>query len=464
MKQPMRDVIVLLPGIMGSVLEKDGRAVWGFTPGAIARALFSRGDAIAEALMLEEDDDERETLGDGVTVGGLLPDLHLLPGFWKIDGYTTIWKALERTFDVREGENLFAFPYDWRRDNRASARSLERKVGGWLANVRRQNPDAKLILIAHSMGGIVARYFLEVLGGWRDTRALVTLGTPYRGSLNALDTLSNGIRKASFTLNGITAFARTCTSIHQLLPIYPALTTGDGSSVRVGEFDGVPRLEAKRAGAALAVHREIMAAVDANRADPLYVADRYALFPIVGINQSTRQSARLEADRVVLADSFDGDDLSGDGTVPRVSALPHEYGDGGNAAYFSTKHGALQNTSAVLNHVQGVLSSLYIDLGKFLEPDRRIQLSLDMEDVYFDDEPVVVRVGAGDADRLELCGRLVDAVSGAELSRLPLRNLRDGTYVVEFAPLPEGSYRVEIGGDPSVAPVADSAGVTGRTS
>jgi hypothetical protein len=33
------------------------------------------------------------------------------------------------------------------------------------------------------MGGLVARHYLEVFDGWRDTRMLVTFGTPYRGSV-----------------------------------------------------------------------------------------------------------------------------------------------------------------------------------------------------------------------------------------------------------------------------------------
>jgi hypothetical protein len=37
-----------------------------------------------------------------------------------------------------------------------------------------------------------------------------------------------------------------------------------------------------------------------------------------------------------------------------------------------------------------------MDLGKFLEPDRRIQLSLNVEDVYFDDERIAIEVGAGE--------------------------------------------------------------------
>lgn len=55
--------------------------------------------------------------------------------------------------------------------------------------------DAKLILVGHSMGGIVARCFLEALEGWKDTLAQITFGTPHRGSINALDTLVNWVRK-----------------------------------------------------------------------------------------------------------------------------------------------------------------------------------------------------------------------------------------------------------------------------
>src|SRR5262245_58206942 len=117
----MRDLIVLLPGITGSVLKKDGKTVWGFAPGAVARALFTGGHAISRSLHLEGDDPEQETLDDGVTADALLPDLHLIPGFWKIDGYGLVSDTIRRAFDVRDGENFFAFPYDWRRDNRAAA-------------------------------------------------------------------------------------------------------------------------------------------------------------------------------------------------------------------------------------------------------------------------------------------------------------------------------------------------------
>jgi hypothetical protein len=459
---PMRDVIVLLPGIMGSVLKKDGKVIWGFSPGSIARTLFTAGHSIANVLMLDGEDAELDCLDDGVTTDGLLPDLHLIPGFWKIDGYDYLSKTILRTFDVRERENFFAFDYDWRRDNRASARRLQRKTHDWLKAWRHRSPDAKLILIAHSMGGIVSRYFLEVLGGWKDTRALITFGTPYRGSLNALDALSNGIRKGPIHLAHLTEFCRTCTSIYQLLPIYPCYAQGSSTLERVGEVVGIPGVEADRARDALAFHREIIAAVEANLKTDEYFANRYRVFPIVGTLQRTLQSARLEAGRVVLATSHDGTDMGGDGTVPRAAAVPHEYGKADNAIFAATRHGSLQNTPSLLTHVEGVVTGLDLDLGKFLAPDRRVQLSLQVDDVYFDDEPVAVGIDAGE-DQLSLVATIEDSTTGRIVVTRPLRDRRDGTYIVDCGALPEGSYRVRVSGDDSrIAPVTDSIGVTRR--
>ena len=85
-KQPMGDVVVLLPGILGSVLQRDGKDVWAMSAGAAFRALFSFGGSIKK-LELDGDDPDVDDLGDGVTAPRILPDLHIVPGLWKIDGY-----------------------------------------------------------------------------------------------------------------------------------------------------------------------------------------------------------------------------------------------------------------------------------------------------------------------------------------------------------------------------------------
>ena len=79
------------------------------------------------------------------------------------------------------------------------------------------------MLVGHSMGGLISRFFLECLDGWRETRTLVTFGTPYRGSVDALDTLVNGKKIKVFDL---TEVARSLTAIYQLLPTYPCYVDG----------------------------------------------------------------------------------------------------------------------------------------------------------------------------------------------------------------------------------------------
>ena len=135
-KQPMGDVIVLLPGILGSVLQRDGRDVFAMTPGAAWRALVSLGRSVND-LELHGDDPSVDDLGDGVTAPRLQSDLHLIPGLWSIDGYSHIRSSIFATFDVVDGQNWFDFPYDWRRDNRVAARHLAERAPRLAARLAR---------------------------------------------------------------------------------------------------------------------------------------------------------------------------------------------------------------------------------------------------------------------------------------------------------------------------------------
>lgn len=131
-RHKMPDVVVLLPGITGSVLKHHGKVVWGSSAGIIGRALLTLGESLERTLALPQDDPNKDDLGDGIVADSLIPDLHLLPGLWKIDGYTKIAEAITTNFEVTEGENFFHFPYDWRRDNRVAARKLAKATQAWL--------------------------------------------------------------------------------------------------------------------------------------------------------------------------------------------------------------------------------------------------------------------------------------------------------------------------------------------
>lgn len=456
-KEKMPDLVVLLPGITGSVLRRRDEVIWGLELKAGLRSIFSRGRNLIDTLKLHDDTDpERETLDDEITADSLIPDLHLIPGLWKIDGYTRIKETILRDFDVTEGRNYFELPYDWRRDNRAAAWKLKRRAHEWLADWRKSsgNTEARLILVAHSMGGLVSRYFLECLEGWKDTRALITYGTPYRGSLNAVNTLANGEKKGPFGVLDLTPLTSSLTSIYQLMPYYPVYDAGDGNGLRrVGEVTGVPGIDAGRAADALRFHHEIRDQVA--ELDKAHGRERYGIFPVVGTHQPTNQSARLVDGRVVVEESLDGRDLSGDGTVPRASAVPEEYKD--VPMYAATRHGSLQNADATLVQLNGILTGFNIDLDLFRKGDASpglAHLSLDVDDLYWAGEPLNIRVRA-DREVSGLQATLVDASTGLEVARRPLVGEPGGWQQGELGAVGQGFYRVEVSGDESVLPVAD---------
>jgi pimeloyl-ACP methyl ester carboxylesterase len=336
----LRDIVVVLPGITGSLLQREGKDVWAPSVSAVLGWARSGGNSLND-LKLPDD--------GGIVATSLIERTQIVPGLLKVDGYTALFEMVRSRFNVVEpaadplSGNLHAFPYDWRQDNRKSAALLESFVGERLNRWRKatDEPDAKAILLAHSMGGLVSRYWLECLGGWRDCRALITFGTPHRGSLNALDFLANGYKKMFIDL---TEAMRSFPSVYQLLPIYEALTVED-TLHRVGELTGVPGINAPMAADALDFHREISTAVDSNRQKDEYLEKGYAQIPVVGTRQPTKQSAKLlDGTVTVSAEPLKGIDpqlSGGDGTVPRVSATPIELSDDHRETFRPERHSSL---------------------------------------------------------------------------------------------------------------------------
>jgi pimeloyl-ACP methyl ester carboxylesterase len=436
------DVVVLLPGILGSVLQRDGKDVWAPTPSGALRALWTLGRSLRD-LRLDRDPVDRDDLADGVVATRLMPDVHIIPGLWGIDGYSAISAMITSTFGVVPGRTFLEFAYDWRRDNRVAARQLASVALPALHGQRRTFPDAKLILIGHSMGGLVARYFLECMDGWKDTRALITFGTPYRGSLNALNFLANGFVKkvGPFKMVDLSELLRSLTSVYQLLPIYPCIDSGTGSLTRVAETTNLPAgVDQHRARSAEKdFHRAIEAAVAARGGQPSYL-----IHPIVGLTQPTLQSGRLADGRLTMLQTYDGEDLDGDGTVPRVSATPIEY-DGRQldpSVYAPEQHASLQNALSVQTQIRGLLTPVE-RTGRF--KDARSGLRLSHDDLYSAGEEIPVSVTAG-VRRATLVASVIDLETRRPVAGpLPLRTADDQlTHSLEFGPLPPGCFRVDV--------------------
>jgi hypothetical protein len=261
--------------------------------------------------------------------------------------------------------NFYQFPYNWRRDNRANAHILKKLIDKRLKRWREASGafDAKVILMAHSMGGLISRYYLEVLEGWRDSRALFTFGTPYRGSLKAVNFLANGYKQQFLAL---TEVMRSLTSIYQLLPIYEVVKVGE-TYKRIAKADGIPNIDKSKAQDALAFHREIETAVKQHLKLEEY-RQSFTLVPIAGVQQPTLQSAILQNGKLtasedlpnVLQNRFDLSDS--DATVPQVSAVPIERSKKFDNFFIAEQHGALQNQKQVLENLLNCLELSQFDL------------------------------------------------------------------------------------------------------
>jgi phospholipase A1 len=121
----------------------------------------------------------------------------------------------------REAERtLYPFPYDWRKSNAAAAQGL----AALLDTIAEQQPD-EILLIAHSMGGLISRYYLESghfrqRPGIRLVSSLICLETPHYGSPLALTAALGMERRVFLNEQQVYKLVRRSQfpSLYQLLP------------------------------------------------------------------------------------------------------------------------------------------------------------------------------------------------------------------------------------------------------
>ncbi|MBX7197599.1 MAG: hypothetical protein K1X94_36475 [Sandaracinaceae bacterium] len=83
---------------------------------------------------------------------------------------------------------VYCCGYDWRQDNARSAARL----AGVVEEALRETGASKVIVVAHGMGGLVARYYCHALGGESKVHQLVLLASPTLGSPAAYAQLRQG--------------------------------------------------------------------------------------------------------------------------------------------------------------------------------------------------------------------------------------------------------------------------------
>jgi hypothetical protein len=352
----VKDLVIVVPGMLGSRLDWNGTPLWGDGSPTFVEWARGRGGDLAH-LSIGSDDPVAEDLGDGVSPVALVDTPFVAGRFLKHAGYGGLSTFLVRELGLRAGENLRFFPYDWRRDLRAAARRLARDSTRWLAEWRERsgNPSARIAIIGHAMGGLVGRCFVEVEEGWRDVSRLIAIGTPFHGSLRALDLLYFGLDFATYGLAipDLTPVARTLTSLYELLPQYPTIQTFTGEKRTPFELR-IPSFEQVKLERARQFHRDLIDHHARNRSNTSYESMRTTQF--VGVGQPTADQARLLANgTLALETESEAATYDGDGTVTRSSAEAEPGAFEAHSIYLPQTHGLLVADPVVWGHLAKLL-------------------------------------------------------------------------------------------------------------
>jgi len=333
--------IIVIPGIMGSTLNNRFMQIWPWS------------DYIV---------DQYKSLKN-------IRNKHIYAK--KIESYT--YKELIKQLKTVSG-NVTKFPYDWRQNNIEHLDELKEKI----------DPNAdEIIIVAHSMGGIVGKLFLN---HFRDSEfvakitKIITLGTPWNGAMDAYKTLKYGKaipekKLKGFFLNEETSKEITSyfPSIYQLLPSnnYCGLSKQIETQTLVsycidGEeytdhdkfFDD--HLKSKFIECKLDYTKVIDEFRDLLKED---IPQHVQHIEIIGVNEGTIAGISVNS-----LDEAEGDFRSGDGTVPLFSALTNQ-----ENSFFANKvdHTDLPKDSEVLNLVKDIINKDYeVFIEEFVESEK----------------------------------------------------------------------------------------------
>lgn len=238
---------------------------------------------------------------------------------------------------LQQGWNAYSFWYDWRLDIDTIAVQLRNKLQEWFPE--RREP---INIVAHSMGGLVARSFIRQFPAEWPAGKLVMLGTPNNGSFNIPQMLSgwNSVLRMIDLLDvghKGQALLEVIYSFHspfQMLP-NPALLDND---LDRGVWN--PEHYAQRPPAKLFERSEAFWKEQSPVADP----DRMVY--VAGANHATAVSVK-DLSKLSNADGYQFS-MAGDGTVPhRLGLLSTQGGRQIPTFYVDEEHGALPNNEVV---------------------------------------------------------------------------------------------------------------------
>lgn len=446
------DVIVIVPGIMGSELAEDGTVLWGLS----ARACFRVWSDEAYLRRLHVSDAEFAGRTGRVTATRLLRFPAWAPWLAGIEPYTALVSMARDV--VAHSSQVLEFPYDWRLSVQHNATLLAdaamRRLQEWRADplheqARARHPDgrpARLMFVAHSMGGLLVRALSFISGITEEIQATVTLGTPFHGAVKAAVILNSG-RGVSLPppraklRERLRQLAVTLPGVHDLLPTYACVDLGN-------EVVSLTPADVAALGGDLELARQ-----SADLHARLRESQLVGHHAVVGVEQRTMQTFTLDGG-VVTAQyhGYERDSLGalrrdrrgGDGTVYRDSA------DLGQIQALPQQHGALAKTTEAIAAVRDILLRRDAQGPRLGAGD----IGLDVPDIVEPGIGWTAEIGGVDnlaAVTCELC-ELTGSQPG-QLVNIPTLSWEDGQVRARIIVPQPGLYRLEVNGG-AMSPVS----------
>lgn len=156
-KKTERAPVIVVPGNFGSALWRGSEKIW-----PNVRTLLNH----PEKFEFSPD--------NPIEARGIVSEVAVVPKLVEIEAYDRIGDHLQATLGYTRGQDLLEFAYDWRDDIRHAAQQLAETVERW-------HPTTPPVIIAHSMGCLVSRYYVDCLGGDRQVKKLILIGGPNYG-------------------------------------------------------------------------------------------------------------------------------------------------------------------------------------------------------------------------------------------------------------------------------------------
>jgi pSer/pThr/pTyr-binding forkhead associated (FHA) protein len=204
-----RRTVVFLPGLMGSELWLGSERVW-----PNVKTIFTNPE-----IFLYPSDIPLEPRN-------IVDELVIVPNLIKQDQYNRLGDYLVEELDYSRGVDFFEFPYDWRQDVRISARQLSE----FIDSISSTQP---LIIIAHSLGTMVSRYYIERLGGSKRVERIILMGGPHKGAVKGLTSMLVAPEVLPFGIMGerLREIVMSFPSSYQIIPDYPVGTDQHGKKI-----------------------------------------------------------------------------------------------------------------------------------------------------------------------------------------------------------------------------------------